>query len=136
MVTGDHSIPSDPDSFMSYYHSSRNVKRDRDAESIESRQSKVHRRSTSHSAAPSLGQSVPSTKVSTHAVSRMSHDGSVSPVDESDLHGASRTTGGVFRGRAIGNVLNWADVGMYYFLYMVFFSMFSFSPFLIQILWM
>jgi hypothetical protein len=35
----------------------------------------------------------------------------VSPVDEQNLHGASRITGGVFRGRAYGNTFNFADGG-------------------------
>jgi hypothetical protein len=41
-----------------------------------------------------------------HSVVR---DQSVSSVDEDDLRGASRITGGVFRGRAHGNTFNFAD---------------------------
>ena len=53
----------------------------------------------------------------------------MSPVDDSDRHGASQTSGGVFRGRAIGNVVNWADMGMYY-LYLNFLKCSDFSCFL------
>jgi hypothetical protein len=117
VATQGMAVPSDPDSIMSFYHSSRSVKRDREAESDESRQSKIHRHSTSHSTAASaehsVGQSVPPTR----AVSHMSQNED----SDSDLHGASRTTGGVFRGKAIGNVMNWADAGMY-FSYTQFFS--------------
>lgn len=42
VVTQDQNIPSDPNSFMTYYHSSCNAKRDHDSESVESRQSKIH----------------------------------------------------------------------------------------------
>ena len=126
--TQSQSVPPDPNSFMAYYNSSGSFKRDRDydAESAESRQSKVYRRSTSHSAAPSAGPSVPGTKAPTRSASRVSvDDGNVSPVDDSDRHGASRTTGGTFRGRAIGSALNWADIGMYYFI-LEFFQVFRF----------
>jgi hypothetical protein len=107
------SIPSDPSSVMAYYNSSGNVKRDRDddTESTGSRQSKIYRRSASHSTVPSGGLSVPSTKASTRSVSR-SDDGNVSPAGDSDRQGASRTTGAIFRGRAIGNNFNMADAGM------------------------
>lgn len=115
----DQSIPLNPNSIVTFYNSSGTVKRgrDSDSESIESRQSKVHRRSTSHSVVPSAGQSVPSTKFSSRSGSRVSHDtkGSKSPVDDSDRYGASRTTGGIFRGKATGNVMNWGDIGMYCF---------------------
>jgi hypothetical protein len=41
----------------------------------------------------------------------------VSPLSSADeLFGASRTTGGKFRGKAMGNAYNMADLGMYFFL--------------------
>jgi hypothetical protein len=55
--------------------------------------------------AQSPSSAIPSTKVSTHPQSP-SH--CASPVGQ-DLQGASRATGGVFRGRALGNAPNWAD---------------------------
>ena len=122
----NEAIPSDPDSFMQFYNTPRNtkVKRDR-SNSPESRESKVHRRSTSHSTARSTGPSVPSTKYSSRVVSRSSrnpsrvvscssHNPSVSPVDEIDPQGSSRTTGGHFRGKATGNHFNFADSSEYY----------------------
>ena len=133
--TQGQSIALNPNSIVAFYNSSGTVKRGRDydAESIESRQSKVHQHSTSHSAAsaaPSAGQSVPSTKFSSRSGSRVSHDtkGSKSPVDDSDRYGASQTTGGVFRGKAIGNVMNWGDVGMSCFI-LNYFQVFKFLPF-------
>jgi hypothetical protein len=122
--TQDEAIPLDRSSIMSFYNSSQTVKRDRE-ESVESRQSKIHRRSTSHSAAPSgehsTGQSVPSTRAA-------SQDKSVTSSD-SDRYGASRTTGGTFRGRAIGNVLNWGDTSMYFCLYTILSNFSFFLPF-------
>jgi hypothetical protein len=124
--TQGQSIPLNPDSIVAFYNSSGTVKRDRDydSESIESRQSKVHRHSTSHSAAPSAGQFVPSTKFPSRSGSCVPHD-SKSPFDDSDRYGASRTTGGVFQGKAIGNVMNWGDVGMYCFI-LNYFQVFNF----------
>lgn len=116
---GGRAIPIDPDSFMNYYNNTpRKSKRDRDStEDVESRQSKISRRSTSRSAAQSVGPSIPSTKAPTEAVSRASREGSMIPMDEPDPQGASRTTGGVFRGRAAGNHFNFADAGKSLFLY-------------------
>ena len=130
--TQGQTIPLNPNSIVAFYNSSGTVKRgrDSDSESIESRQSKVHRHSTSQSAAPSAGQSVPSTKFSSRSGSRVSHDtkGSKSPADDSDRYGASRTTGGTFRGKAVGNVVNWGDVGMYCFI-LDYFQVFNFLLF-------
>ncbi|KIM90323.1 hypothetical protein PILCRDRAFT_1641, partial [Piloderma croceum F 1598] len=71
-------------------HDEQVLKRGREhSGSGESQITKATRRSTSHSTAPT----VPPT-------SRGSSD------DEDDLHGASRTTGGFIRGRAIGNNFN------------------------------
>lgn len=83
---------------------------------MESRESKINHRSASHSTAAfqstmvstgaqSPSSAIPSTKVSTRPQSP-SHD--VSPVS-GDFHGASRASGGIFRGRALGNTPNWAD---------------------------
>jgi hypothetical protein len=109
--TQDQSISLDPDVVVNYYNTPKGPKRGRErADSSESRQSKIHRRSTSHSTAPT----VPSTKISTRTHSR---DQSVSPVDENDLRGASRITGGIFRGKARGNNFNFADKGMIFLLY-------------------
>ena len=55
----------------------------------------------------------------------MSQDEGVSS-SESDRRGASRTTGGLFRGNATGNVLNWGDASMCF--YMLFFSAVYFFP--------
>jgi len=115
---GHHAIPLDPDAIVKHFDTPRKSKRGRSrADSVESRQSKVSRRSASHSTAgmqstmvstgaQSPTSAIPSTKVSTRPQSP-SH--SVSPVDE-DFHGASRATGAVPRGRAFGNNPNWADV--------------------------
>jgi hypothetical protein len=106
MDTEGQTIPSDPDAIMSHYNSSHRVKRSREVESVESRQSKIHRRSTSHSAPSaehSTGHSVPLTPL------HISRDQSPSPLD-SERYGASRTTGGVFGGRAVGNAPNWGDM--------------------------
>jgi hypothetical protein len=111
--TQEQAILSDRNSIMSFYNSSLMVKRDRE-DSVESRQSKIHRRSTSHSAAPSGEHSGEHSVPSTRAVSQ---EKSVSPVSDSDRQGASRTTGGVFRGRASGNVLNWGDTSLSFFIY-------------------
>lgn len=121
--TQGQSIPLNPNSIVAFYNTSATIKRgcDYDSESNESRQSKVHQHSTSHSAAsaaPSAGQSVPSTKFTSRSGS----------VDNSDHYGASRATGGVFRGKATGNVMNWGDVGMYC-LILNYFQVFNFLPF-------
>jgi hypothetical protein len=115
-VTPDHpmdseGIPLDRDSLLQYYHSTpKKSKRGREsAGSSESRQSKIHRRSTSHSTAPT----VPSTKISTRTHS-LSRDQSKSPIDDNDRRGASRTTGAIIRGNARGNNINMADRGMIY----------------------
>jgi hypothetical protein len=117
LATQGQGIPLHPDGFIDYYHNTpKKSKRGRErAESIESRQSKVHRRSASHSTAPT----VPSTKFSTRTHSP-SYDQSESPVGETDLRGASRVTGGVIRGRAHGNNFNLADRGMIFFFIIVF----------------
>jgi hypothetical protein len=75
-------------------------------DSVESRHGKIHRRSTSHSTAPTI----PSTKVLTPAYNHSpSRDLSVTSSNEDNLFGASRTSGGIFRGKALGNVFNMAD---------------------------
>jgi hypothetical protein len=114
----DHEgIPLDTDAIVNYYGTSRKHKRGHSqADSVESRQSKVNRQSASHSSAAiqstmvstgaqSPSSAIPSTKVSTCPQSP-SRD--VSPVS-GDFYGASRATGGMFRGRALGNTPNWAD---------------------------
>jgi hypothetical protein len=112
-----HAIPLNLDSIMNHFGTPRKHKRGRSqADSVESRQSKVNRQSASHSTAAiqstmvstgaqSPSSAIPSTKVSTRPQSP-SH--SASPVGH-DFQGASRATEGVFRGRALGNALNWAD---------------------------
>ena len=84
---------------------------------------KIHRRSTSHSAvmsrelSPEDSSAVPNIKFSTRGpsgvtspkVSTRTHSPLPSRVD---LWGASRTTGGLFRGRALGSEYNFADAGM------------------------
>lgn len=40
-----------------------------------------------------------------------------SPVNQDDLQGASRATGGIFRGRALGAAFNLADAGMFIFIH-------------------
>ena len=108
-----HAIPLDTDAILKHYGTPRKEKKGHTgADSPDSRQSKVTCRSASHSTAP-----VHSTMVSTDAQSpssaipstRLSTSRNVSPVNEQDLHGASCTTGGVFRGRALGNNPNWTD---------------------------
>ena len=112
----DHAIPLDPDAIVNHFDTPRKPKRGRGrADSVESRQSKVTRRSASHgtaaistmvsTGAQSPSSAIPSTKVSTRP---QSPSPSVSPVGL-DFQGASRSTGGVFRGRALGNNPNWAD---------------------------
>jgi hypothetical protein len=61
------------------------------------RGSKTHRRSASHSTAPT----VPSTE---------DDEVEVDPPDGSSPQGSSRSTGGFSRGRAMGNNFNWGDV--------------------------
>jgi len=61
------------------------------------RGSKTHRRSASHSTAPT----VPSTE---------DDDDDVKDLDEIHPQGSSRSTGGFSRGRAAGNNFNWGDV--------------------------
>ena len=112
-----HAIPLDPDAIVNHFDTPRKPKRGRGrVDSVEKRQSKVNRRSASHSTAAiqstmvstgaqSPSSAIPSTKVSTRPQSP-SH--SASPVGH-DFQGASRATGGVFRGRALGNAPNWAD---------------------------
>jgi hypothetical protein len=112
----DHAIPLNPDAIVKHFDTPRKPKRGRGrADSVESRQSKVNRRSASHSTAAqstmvstgaqSPSSAIPSTKVSTRP---QSPNHSVSPVGQ-DFQGASRATGGVIRGRALGNTANWAD---------------------------
>jgi hypothetical protein len=68
-----------------------NLKRGRERSGTgEARVTKTHRRSASHSTAPT----VPSTEAED---------------DELDPHGSSRTIGGFIRGRAAGNNYNWGD---------------------------
>jgi hypothetical protein len=112
-----HTIPLDPNAIVDHFDTPRKPKRGRSqADSVESRESKINRRSASHSTAAfqstmvstgaqSPSSAIPSTKVSTRPQSP-SHD--VSPVS-GDFHGASRASGGIFRGRALGNTPNWAD---------------------------
>jgi hypothetical protein len=66
-------------------------------DSVESRQSKVTRRSASHSTAP-MHSAMGSTGVQSPAIpsTKISPSHSVSPVDDQVLHGASHTTDGVF----------------------------------------
>jgi hypothetical protein len=111
-------IPLDTDAIVNHYDTPRKPKRGRArADSVESRQSKVTRRSASHSSAAvqstmvstraqSPSSAIPSTKASTRP---QSPSRNVSPVGQ-DFYGASRATGGVHRGRALGNNPNWADV--------------------------
>lgn len=108
-VDAPRQIPLHPDAFMDHYQNTpRKSKRGRDRSgSRESRQSKIYRRSTSHSTAPT----VPSTKISTRTHS-LTRGQSKSPVSDNDPQGASRTTGGIFRGRALGNNFNLADKGV------------------------
>jgi hypothetical protein len=84
--------------------------------SVESRESKVNHQSASHSpaaiqstmvstGAQSPSSAIPSTKVSTCP---QSPSPNVSPIGQ-DFQEASHATGGLFRGRALGNVHNWAD---------------------------
>ena len=112
----DHAIPLNPDAIVKHFDTPRKPKRGRGrADSVESRQSKVNRRSASHSTAAistmvstgaqSPSSAIPSTRVSTRP---QSPSRSLSPVGQ-DFQGASRSTGGVFRGRALGNNPNWAD---------------------------
>ena len=73
------------------------------SDSSTSHLSKVTRRSTSHS-----------TATSSRGTSRSGGpppSRSLSP--ETDLQGASRITGGISRGKAVGNVFNMADKGKY-----------------------
>jgi len=112
-----HAIPLDPDAIVNHFDTPRKPKRGRGrVDSVEKRQSKVNRRSASHSTAAiqstmvstgaqSPSSAIPSTKVSTRPQSP-SH--SASPIGH-DFQGASRATGGIFRGRALGNAPNWAD---------------------------
>jgi hypothetical protein len=114
---GDHHmIPLDTDAIVNHYDTPRKPKRGRGQSDVESRESKVNRQSASHSSAgiqstmvstgaQSPSSAIPSTKVSTR---QQSPSHSVSPVGL-DFQGASRSTGGVFRGRALGNNPNWAD---------------------------
>jgi len=114
---GDHHmIPLDTDAIVNHYDTPRKPKRGRGESDVESRESKVNRQSASHSSAgihstmvstgaQSPSSAIPSTKVSTD---QQSPSRSVSPVGL-DFQGASRSTGGVFRGRALGNNPNWAD---------------------------
>jgi len=112
-----HTIPTNQDSVINYYNAKDKSKSKRDrelsdhehSESVESRQSKISRRSTSHSTAQSAGPSVPAT---TEANS--SREQSVSP----DRQGASRITGGKCRGRAAGNYVNMADTGKSLFIFL------------------
>jgi hypothetical protein len=77
----------DPDSLMGNYQ----LKRGRERSGTgDARGTKIHRRSTSHSTAPTM----PSTE-----------DDEV----EVDPRGSSRTTGAFSRGRAMGNNYNWGD---------------------------
>ena len=105
-----HVIPLDPDAIVNHFGTPCKPKRGRSrADSVESRQSKVNRQSASHSSAgiqstmvstgaQSPSSAIPSTKVSTRP---QSPSRSGSPVGL-DLQGASRTTGGIFQGRALG----------------------------------
>jgi hypothetical protein len=113
-----HMIPLDPDAIVNHFGTPRKPKQGCSrADSVESRQSKVNCQSASHSSAgiqstmvstsaQSPSSAIPSTKVSTRP---QSPNRNVSPVG-SDFQGASHTTGGIFRGRALGNALNLADL--------------------------
>ena len=108
-----HAIPLDPDAIVNHFDTRKPKRGHGQADSVENRQSKVNRRSASHSTAAiqstmvSTGAQSPSSAIpSTKAPQSPSH--SASPVGH-DPQGASRATGGVIRGRALGNAPNWAD---------------------------
>jgi hypothetical protein len=84
-----------PDSLMVNNDESGSLKRGRERSGTgEVRGSKTHRRSASHSTAPT----VPSTE-----------DDDMEDLDKIDPQGSSRSTGGFSRGRAAGNNFNWGD---------------------------
>src|SRR6202044_3264442 len=70
------------------------------------RGSKTHRRSASHSTAPT----VPSTEDDDVDDDAVDDDDDVKDLDEIHPQGSSRSTGGFSRGRAAGNNFNWGDV--------------------------
>jgi hypothetical protein len=91
----DNPPDSNPDSLMVDNDESGRLKRGRERSGTgEVRGSKTHRRSASHSTAPT----VPSTE-----------DDDMEDLDEIDPQGSSRSTGGFSRGRAAGNNFNWGD---------------------------
>ena len=91
----DHLPDSNPDSLMVDNDESGSLKRGREHSGTgEVRGSKTHRRSASHSTAPT----VPSTE-----------DDDMEDLDKIDPQGSSRSTGGFSRGRAAGNNFNWGD---------------------------
>jgi hypothetical protein len=90
-----------------YFNVTRTAKRGR-VDSHMEKSSKVGRRSISHSApstAPSMNVSTSDNEGPPPSPSR-----SVSPLDN---QGASRISGGIFRGKATGNAFKLADAGMY-----------------------
>ena len=87
----DYPPDLDPDSLMGDVDQYK-LKRGRERSGTgDARGIKTHRRSASHSTAPT----VPSTEDD--------------ELDELDPHGSSRTTGGFSRGKAMGNNYNWGD---------------------------
>jgi hypothetical protein len=91
----DNPPDSNPDSLMVDNDESGRLKRGRERSGTgEVRGSKTHRRSASHSTAPT----VPSTE-----------DDDMEDLDKIDPQGSSRSTGGFSRGRAAGNNFNWGD---------------------------
>lgn len=95
--------------------------RSRDSNSDEDHVIKTSRHSVSHTSASSASVSHTSASSASVPPSTRSPSPPVSPsVDinmdeeqEDDLQGASRTTGGRFRGNAQGNALNMADLSNY-----------------------
>lgn len=56
---------------------------------------------------------MPGSRVSSLNSQAVTREESVSPIDETDLRGASHITGGIFRGKAAGNHYNFGDFDDY-----------------------
>jgi hypothetical protein len=116
------SIPLDRNAIARHYaEASPYKKRDRSA-SPESQHNKSQRISASHSSAITRSPSpsvLPSTRLSTRdpsPVRRGVRD--LSPLVDHDPQGSSSTTGGVFRGRALGGGFRFADAGKLMLMFM------------------
>ena len=107
--SSSQSIPLDRNAIIKHYAESSPYKKRGHSASPESQPNKSQRISVSHSSAISRNPSpsgVPSTKLSTR-------DPSPSPVPSvvHDPQGSSRTTGGLFGGKALGSAFRFADAG-------------------------